>query len=112
MNAEDTLNECRDRIDDVDRRILTLLNERTEIVTVIARVKAEAQLPVYEPKREEEVFRNIANGNRGPLSNDAAKRIFERIIDEMRKFQRERMAQRGANLGDPVGGKSGEGTAC
>ncbi len=104
MSPEDTLNECRERIDEVDRRILTLLNERTQIVTVIARVKAEAQLPVYEPRREEEVFRNIANGNRGPLPNDAAKRIFERIIDEMRKFQRERMAQ-------PVD-RSGEGTQC
>jgi chorismate mutase-like protein len=97
MNAEDTLNECRERIDDVDRRILVLLNERTQIVTVIARVKAEAQLPVYEPKREEEVFRNIASGNRGPLPHD-----------EMRKFQRERMAQRG----DKVGDKSDEGTQC
>ncbi len=93
MSPESILTECRDRIDDVDLRILTLLNERTEIVTTIARVKAEAQLPVYEPRREEEVFRNVAGGNRGPLSQDAAKRIFERIIDEMRKFQRERMAQ-------------------
>ena len=29
--------------------------------------------------------------NRGPLPPDAAKRVFERIIDEMRKVQRERM---------------------
>jgi len=82
---------CRERIDEVDRRILALLNERTEIVEAIARIKASAQLPVYEPRREDEVFRNIAEHNHGPLSQDAAKRVFERIIDEMRKLQRERM---------------------
>ena len=82
---------CRERIDEVDRRILALLNERTEIVEAIARIKASAQLPVYEPRLEDEVFRNIAEHNHGPLSQDAAKRVFERIIDEMRKLQRERM---------------------
>lgn len=82
---------CRERIDDVDRRILLLLNERTEIVETIGQIKASAHLAVYEPKREEEVFRNVAEHNRGPLPPDAAKRVFERIIDEMRKVQRERM---------------------
>ncbi len=90
-DAVQALAECRDRIDDVDRRILALLNERTETVQVIGRIKAAVSLPVYEPRREEEVFRNIAAHNHGPLPPDAAKRVFERIIDEMRKVQRERM---------------------
>ena len=89
--AVQALAECRHRIDDVDRRIMALLNERTETVEIIGRSKASVALPVYEPKREEEVFRNIAAHNRGPLPADAAKRVFERIIDEMRKVQRERM---------------------
>jgi chorismate mutase-like protein len=89
--ATHALAACRERIDDVDRRIMALLNERTEIVETIGQIKASAGLGVYEPKREEEVFRNIAGSNKGPLPADAAKRVFERIIDEMRKVQRERM---------------------
>ncbi len=89
--ARQALGSCRDRIDDVDRRILALLNERTEIVESIGKIKAAASLPVYEPRREDEVFRNIAEHNCGPLRPDAAKRVFERIIDEMRKVQRQRM---------------------
>jgi len=89
--AQQALGECRDRIDDVDRLILTLLNERTSTVQEIGRIKQLAHLPVYEPRREDQVFRNIAENNAGPLSLDAARRIFERIIDEMRKVQRERM---------------------
>jgi chorismate mutase-like protein len=89
--AMQALSACRQRIDDVDRRILALLNERTGIVNDIGRIKASANMPIYEPCREDEVFRNVAAANGGPLPQDAAKRIFERIIDEMRKVQRERM---------------------
>src|ERR1700751_3995295 len=90
-DAQAALGQCRERIDDVDRRIVALLNERTNIVEEIGRIKGEAQLPVYEPKREDQVFANITGSNSGPLSNDAAKRIFERSIDEMRKIQRDKM---------------------
>jgi chorismate mutase len=91
--AQQALAACRLRIDDVDRRILALLNERTQTVEEIGRIKSAAQLPVYEPRREDEVFRNVAEHNHGPLPQDAVKRVFERIIDEMRKVQRERMSQ-------------------
>ncbi|HVT95459.1 MAG TPA: chorismate mutase [Bryobacteraceae bacterium] len=84
----------RVRIDDVDRRLLALLNERTGIVEEIGRVKQEAQMPIYEPRREDQVFENVQASNRGPLPGDAVKRIFERIIDEMRQVQRLRMLDR------------------
>ena len=85
---------CRVEIDALDRRLVELLNERTAIVEKIGEVKKEAEMAVYEPKREDAVYANIAAGNRGPLTNDALQRIFERIIDEMRKVQKERMVQK------------------
>lgn len=89
--AKSRLAECRLKIDDVDRRILELLNERTRIVEVIGRVKEENSLPVYEPRREDEVLRNVLEHNQGPLPPEAVKRIFERLIDEMRTLQKMRM---------------------
>jgi chorismate mutase len=77
----------RDQIDAIDRDLLELLNRRTRVVEELGRVKTEMQMPVYEPKREEDVFRNVVANNQGPLSEDALKRIFERIIDEMRSLQ-------------------------
>ena len=91
-DARQRLEEYRILIDDVDRRIVALLNERTAVVENIGRVKRAAQLPIYEPKREEQVFANITEANRGPLTEGAVRRIFERIIDEMRTIQRLRMA--------------------
>jgi chorismate mutase len=85
------LGEYRVTIDEIDRRLVALLNERTQIVECIGRVKREARLPVYEPRREDQVFANITAANGGPISHDAVRRIFERIIDEMRGIQRDRM---------------------
>jgi chorismate mutase-like protein len=91
---ENQLAACRVRIDEVDRRLVALLNERTAIVERIGHIKKTAQMAVYEPKREDAVYANIASANQGPLPEDALKRIFERIIDEMRKVQRDRMVQK------------------
>ena len=88
---EKQLAACRVHIDDVDRRLVALLNERTTIVETIGQIKKSAQMAVYEPKREDAVYANIAGANGGPLPEEALKRIFERIIDEMRKVQRDRM---------------------
>lgn len=85
------LSKCRARIDDVDLRLLALLNERTQIAEAIGKIKQSANLPVYEPKREDLVYQNVTANNHGPLPNDAVRRVFERIIDEMRKVQRDRM---------------------
>jgi chorismate mutase-like protein len=97
MTPEDGLKVlagCRDRIDDLDRRILELLSERTRIVEEIGRVKRHLSLPIYEPRREDAVFENVTSHNQGPLSADSVKRVFERIIDEMRNVQRLRMLEK------------------
>jgi chorismate mutase len=93
--ARARLEEFRVLIDNVDRRIVALLNERTQVVENIGQVKRSTDLPIYEPRREEQVFANILDANDGPLGEDALRRIFERIIDEMRKIQRVRMESGG-----------------
>jgi chorismate mutase len=88
------LAHCREEIDVLDRRLVELLNERTAIVEQIGQVKKEAEMAVYEPKREDAVYANIAASNKGPLTNEALQRIFERVMDEMRKVQKDRMVQK------------------
>ncbi|HLH00408.1 MAG TPA: chorismate mutase [Bryobacteraceae bacterium] len=85
------LADCRRKIDAVDLRLLELLNERTRIVEEIGHIKQHLSLPIYEPKREEDVFRNVTTNNSGPLSSEAVRRVFERIIDEMRNIQKDKI---------------------
>jgi chorismate mutase len=86
------LAESRVQIDSIDQRLVDLLNQRTRIVEEIGRAKQVAGLPIYEPKREEDVYRNILAHNTGPLTPDALQRIYERLIDEMRSLQHMRLA--------------------
>lgn len=88
------LERCRIDIDELDLRLLDLLNQRTAIVEEIGRIKQDLQLAIYEPKREEQVFANVTGHNQGPLSHNAVKRIFERIIDEMRTVQKMKILER------------------
>lgn len=88
--AKKLLAECRVKIDDIDRQLVELLNRRTLIVEDIGRAKQGAGLPIYEPKREDDVYRNVLTQNAGPLTPDALRRIYERIIDEMRSLQKMR----------------------
>jgi chorismate mutase len=93
----DDLTRCREQIDEVDLRLLELLNERTAIVEEIGRIKQELKLAIYEPKREDQVFQNVVSHNNGPLPHDAVKRMFERIIDEMRTVQKLKMVEKSSS---------------
>ena len=85
------LSDWRTKIDEVDRELVALLNRRARYVLEIARLKKALGLPIYEPQREEEVFRNVASAIGGPLDQAALRRVFERILDEGRSIQRRPM---------------------
>ena len=91
QTTREDLDRCRVLIDELDIRLLQLLNERTAIVEKIGQIKQDLSLNIYEPKREEQVFQNVLSHNQGPLPKEAVMRIFERIIDEMRTVQKVRM---------------------
>jgi len=88
------LAESRIKIDALDRQLVELLNHRTHIVEDIGRAKEAAGVPIYEPNREDDVYRNVQSHNQGPLSAEALRGIYERIMDEMRSLQRIQMAKR------------------
>jgi len=90
--ARKSLEQIRRAIDEMDRSLVALLNARARVAEEIGHVKREAQMPVYEPNREDEVLANVAGANSGPLPDEAVRRIFERIIDEMRNIQAARMS--------------------
>lgn len=91
--SPDDLVRCRETIDKLDLRLLEILNERTVVVEEIGRIKQSLKMAVYEPKREDQVFANVLGNNSGPLPPEAVKRIFERIIDEMRTVQHRKIVR-------------------
>lgn len=78
----------RSRIDEVDAKIAALLNERSRYVIEIGKIKRANNMKLFDPEREAQVLRNVIANNRGPLDDDALRRLFERIIDESRHIER------------------------
>ena len=85
------MSDWRRRIDEIDRKLVQLLNERSHCALEIGKIKQERNLPLYQPDREREVIKNAQSQNPGPLSDAAIRRLFERIIDEARSAEREAM---------------------
>ncbi len=85
------LQDWRRRIDEIDRKLVELLNERSRCALEIGKLKHAANLPLYQPEREKEVLQNAEQSNPGPLTNSAIRRLFERIIDEARTAERAAM---------------------
>ena len=82
------LTDWRRRIDEIDRKLVELLNERSQCALEIGKLKQAQNLPLYQPDREREVLENAERANPGPLSDAAIRRLFERIIDEARSAER------------------------
>jgi chorismate mutase len=79
----------RKKIDELDRKLVSLLSQRARAAVEIGKLKRDTNLPVYEPDREQIVFANVQEANRGPLPGRDLVRIYERIIDVMRNIQKE-----------------------
>jgi chorismate mutase len=86
--------DWRSKIDEIDCKLVELLSLRAKAVYEIGKLKAVAGLPVYEPDREKIVFENARHANGGPLPDGDLVRIYERIIDVMRKSEMEMVARK------------------
>ncbi|MEZ4702656.1 MAG: chorismate mutase [Rhodothermales bacterium] len=84
----DDIGPWRECIDALDRAIMHMLNERVVCANAIGQIKKVNGMGVYDPRREERVIQNVLEHNHGPLTNEAARRLFERIIDESRAAER------------------------
>lgn len=91
MDDKKNIADWRRRIDEIDRQLVVLLNERSNCAKEIGRIKHHENLPVYQPEREKEVLANAVSHNDGPLPDDSIRRLFERILDEARSIERKVM---------------------
>jgi chorismate mutase len=81
--------DWREKIDELDRRLVDLLNQRASAAQEIGKLKRNTSMPIYEPEREKIIFENVRKANRGPLPDSELRHVYERIIDVMRNIQKQ-----------------------
>lgn len=104
------ISDWRKKIDELDRKLAALLNERAAAAIEIGRLKRNTSLPIYEPEREREVIANVQRSNTGPLVERDLAQIYERIMDVMRSIQKHEIADTTTNIahGDAAHAKAAQ----
>ena len=83
MNIE----ELRTKIDKIDSDILSLLNERMNIVHEIGVLKSASNESVYRPEREKEIIDRLTKISDGKLNIESIKAIFQEIFAAARNIE-------------------------
>ena len=81
------ISELRVIIDDLDKQLVDLLNERARAVQSIGRLKRHTSMPIYEPDRERAVYQNVSTANKGPLREQDLQMIYQAMMAVMREIQ-------------------------
>jgi chorismate mutase len=84
--------DWRKKIDELDCRLVELLNERAQAAHEIGKLKRNTSMPIYEPEREKTILENVRQANRGRLPEGELRQVYERIIDVMRNIQKNEIA--------------------
>ena len=74
------IQELRQSIDQVDARLVKLLNERARHVSEIGRLKLKLGEEIYVPHRERAVLQRICKLNGGPVPDEAMRAIYREIM--------------------------------
>ena len=76
--------KLRDKIDNIDRQIHQLINDRACCAQQVAVVKEKFQgvedAVFYRPEREAQVLRKVMERNQGPLEDKAVARLFREVM--------------------------------
>ena len=81
------ISSFREKIDDIDDRMLELLNERAGYAREIAESKAEKNAPVYVPRREIEIINRLITNNKGPMNKEGVEAVFREVISACRALE-------------------------
>ncbi|MEI7905474.1 MAG: chorismate mutase, partial [Candidatus Firestonebacteria bacterium] len=71
-----SLKKIRNKIDGIDGRLLSLLNERAELALQVKNLKTGGSSDVYVPDREAEVLGAVLKRNKGPFPSESVKAIY------------------------------------
>ncbi|MCC7145028.1 MAG: prephenate dehydratase [Phycisphaeraceae bacterium] len=78
--VETLLAPLRARIDQLDRQLVDLLNQRAQIVIEVGKVKQRDNTPVYAPDREQRVLDQVRSYNQGPLPDACVEAIWRELM--------------------------------
>lgn len=85
-----SIDEHRKKINEVDAKIIELINERAKEVKAIGELKNSSGDSIYKPEREQEILRRIDEMSEGKaFPKEAMRIVFREIISASRNLEKE-----------------------
>ncbi|TML29885.1 MAG: hypothetical protein E6G26_02405 [Actinobacteria bacterium] len=81
MTDDALIKQLRQQISDTDRSIVDAFNARLRLVARLKSYKESRGIDFLDPEREEWMLQYLTRANRGPLSPDGLKELFEEVLD-------------------------------
>jgi chorismate mutase/prephenate dehydratase len=82
------IHELRKKIDEIDDKLVDLLNERARIVIEVGNIKKAEKLDFHSPSREREILERLTARNTGPLPEDTLKAVYHEILSSSLSLER------------------------
>lgn len=83
--AREKIEEHRKAIDELDMKIVALLNEREAHSMAVRELKPIAGMELYDPGREDAIFAKICAQNQGPIVDEKLREIYETLLKVMKE---------------------------
>jgi chorismate mutase/prephenate dehydratase len=82
------ISEVRKKIDEIDKRLVELINQRAECAIEIGKIKSKGRKSIFAPERERQVLGAVLQYNKGPLADKSMSAIFREIISACRALEK------------------------
>lgn len=74
------INQLRQKIDQIDAKLIYLLNERAQLSLAIGKEKIQNKKGIYAPDREKKVLDRVKYLSHGPMTSSAVEAIYREIM--------------------------------
>ncbi len=82
MSEQDPfIRQLREQISDNDRALVEGINKRLKLVAQLKSYKESRGLSFVDPEREEWMLQYLSRANRGPMSSEGLRELFEEILE-------------------------------
>ncbi|MBO4901025.1 MAG: prephenate dehydratase [Lachnospiraceae bacterium] len=96
MNNNTDLNELRNRLDDIDARIVKLYEERMDVCSEVADYKIANGKRVLDRERELSKLKSVKDMTHNEFNSKGIEELFEQIMSMSRKLQYQKLTEQGA----------------
>lgn len=82
------IKDYREKIDNIDKKIGALLNERLNACMEIGKLKKQQDLEIKDPAREEQILQKVSEAGDNEENRQAIREIYKNIFEESKRLQK------------------------